>query len=112
MIIFIISILIYIIGVTADTLTTKANNDDVGGMYEANSRYRLPNGDADMKKLIRDKFILGAICAAVSFALYFSGLDFTPLPRGISFILFAVVGARHIQVALANRKIAEKLRKK
>lgn len=110
MIIFILSILIYIAGVVADIITTRANNDGIGGMYEANKRYRLPSGDADMPKLIRDKFILGAICAGVSFALCFSGLDFKPFPKGIVFVLFLVVGARHIFVAHSNLKIAKKFR--
>lgn len=57
MILIIIYIAIFTFGSAADILTTKANNDGDGGMFEANKRYRLPNGDADIKKLTSVKMI-------------------------------------------------------
>ncbi len=111
MIIFIISLIIYIIGVTADIITTRANNDGIGGMYEKNPRYRLPNGDANMKKLIRDKIFLGMMCLGVCVVVLQFHLDFTPFSEGIIFILLAVVGLKHLQVAYQNRKVAEKFAK-
>lgn len=109
MIFAIISLTIYILGAYADVWTTMESADGSGGLFEKNKRYRQPNGDANIKKLAIDKFLLGGICLAVVLVTMFSGLDFKPFDKSICFALFLVVGVLHLNVARMNWNLLKKI---
>ena len=111
MIIIIISLFIYIFGAFADVWTTWKSADGEGGIYETNKRYRLDNGDANIKRLIIDKFWLGAICLVIVTLTMLSGLDFAPFGKSIAFVLFLAVGVLHLNVARLNWNRLKKFRK-
>ena len=95
-----------------DIYTTAINNDGSGGSVELTKRYRLPNGDANIRLLVIDKLIIFGICAAVTAAMYFSGWDFTPFSRSIAFVLFLLVGVIHLIPTFKNWKVYQKFKAK
>ena len=112
MIIILISIAVFLIGCFADICTTAQNNDGIGGMKELNKKYQLPNGDADIRKLaiVKVYWFIGLMIG--SLALYFSGLDFTPFPKSISFIGFFAFGILTLFVGYKNYRLGQKFRAK
>lgn len=110
LLIILISIAVFLLGSFADVHSTAQNNDGEGGMRELNKKYQLPNGDADIRKLARDKMIWFVGLLAVSLILYFSGLDFEPLPKAVAFSGFAFFGIITGIQGYKNYKLGQKFR--
>lgn len=84
-----------------DVYTTKRNNP-IPEIFEANKRYRLPDGKADIKKLFAEKLIfIGVIAVAVYVCI--------SLGAGILAMLPPITGALVIiPVVLKNNKLYNK----
>ena len=102
MIILILLLLAQIAVQFADVYTSALNNN-FADVIEANRRYQLPSGQADIRKMAVEKAVFSGVLSGVSIVLYLfgAGAVFAALPLFVGILIT-------VPTILSNYKIYQK----
>lgn len=87
----------------ADIYTTKISKDI--GITEKTDRYQLPDGRANLKRIVLEKAGMFAVALVVSFVIY---LNTSPENKQFAFLLVYLVSVMSGAIAISNYSIYRK----